>query len=96
MNSLRIIVSSLFLILGSYITIMNWGCLIVSMINKKKKIDKHHSMVPVISLVAIALAYFLFPSGKKIWFWIIPIIDIGNWVLIFGLPFVLVREVFKK
>ncbi len=85
------------MLLAAYIVVMNWGCVIASERNKRKGIDKHHSTVPFISLIlAGVLAYPLYPFTPKWWIGIIPAVDIGNWMLVIGLPWAIARGAFKK
>jgi hypothetical protein len=96
MNEIRIIGSVLLLLFASYIAVMNWGCVIFSLRNKWKGIDKHHSTVPLISFIPSAVAYALYPLSPKEWIFIIPVADIGNWMLIIGLPWAIVKCAISK
>ena len=97
MTTLRAIVAVIVLILAAYIAVMNWGCVIASEINRRKGIDKHHSVVPALSLIfAGVLAYPLYPFTPKWWIGLIPAFDIGTWVLIIGLPWAIATGMFKK
>ena len=95
MNEMRIIVASLIGLLGAYVALMNWGCVIVSMRNKRKGIDKHHSSIPLISLIAAGIAYFIYPIEPKSWIGLIPFFDLGNWILLVGLPIAIAKGEFK-
>ena len=95
MNELRIIAASLLMLFGAYCAVMNWGCVIASMRNKRKGIDKHHSTVPLISLIAAGLAYFIYPLQPKSWIGLIPALDLGNWMLVIGLPCAIAQGAFK-
>lgn len=94
--TLRVIGSILLMLLAAYIVIMNWGCVIVSKRNKSKGIDKYHSTVPFVSFILASFAFVLYPFTPKGWIGIIPLVDISNWMLLIGLPWVIVRGVFRK
>jgi hypothetical protein len=96
MNLIQIIIATLLLLFGAYVAIMNWGCVIVNMMNKRKGIDRHHSTVPLITLVSTGLAYMIYPLHPKEWIGLIPLVDIGNWTLVIGLPIAIARGAFKK
>jgi len=96
MNLIKIIIAVIILLFGAYIAVMNWGCVLVSMRNKRKGIDKHHSTVPFVSIVSAGLAYMIYPLQPKQWIGIIPLVDIGNWILIIGLPIALAKGAFRK
>ena len=87
MTILRASIAGIVMLLAAHIAVMNWRCVIASEINKRKGIDKHHSTVPLISLIlAGVVAYPLYPFTPKWWIGIIPAVDIGTWMLIIGLP----------
>lgn len=86
MHDLRIIVASVLILFGAYVAVMNWGCVIVSMRNKRKGIQTHHSTVPLVSLITAMLAWAVYPVHPKSWIGLIPTLDIGNWMLVIGLP----------
>jgi hypothetical protein len=86
MNILRIIATSLLVLIAAYVAVMNWGCAVASAWNRRKGIDRYHSTVPLISLAAAGLAYFTCPFGPKRWIMLIPALDLGNWILAVGLP----------
>ena len=96
MNELRTIASTLLLLFAGYIAVMNWGCVIVSMWNKWKGIDRHHSVVPLITIIVAAIAYEIYPFTPKSWIGIIAAADIGNWIMIIGLPWAIAKGAFKK
>ena len=91
MMTARTFLAIVVLLLAGYVVVMNWGCVFVSTRNKKLGIDRHHSMVPIISFVLTALAYLIFPRPDKIWMISVPLLDIANWSILL-LPFVLIRE----
>lgn len=84
------------MLLAAYVAAMNWACVIASEINRRKKIDKHHSTVPAVSLILAGLAYPLYPFSPRWWIGLIPILDVGTWMLIIGLPWAIAHGAFKK
>ena len=97
MTILRASIAGIVMLLAAHIAVMNWGCVIASEINKRRGIDKHHSTVPLISLIlAGVVAYPLYPFTPKWWIGIIPAVDIGTWMLIIGLPWAIAHGIFKK
>ena len=67
MTSIRFILAIAILLFAAYVVVMNWGCVIVSRRNKRRRIDQHHSTIPIVSLILAALAYLLYPRPDKIW-----------------------------
>ena len=96
MTILRVSGSAILMLLAACIVVMNWGCVIASEVNSRKGIDKHHSTVPLISLILAGVAYPLYPFAPKWWIGIIPAIDIANWAVIIGLPWAIAHGMFKK
>ncbi|NTV13348.1 MAG: hypothetical protein HGA96_05380 [Desulfobulbaceae bacterium] len=92
MTNARFILAFVLLLLAAYIVVMNWGCVLVSLRNKRRGIARHHSTVPLLSLVLAALAYLVYPRPDKMWLLFLPLCDIANWSLLL-LPMVLMREV---
>ncbi len=95
MTAARFILSIAILLFGAYIVVMNWGCVIAGMRNKRRGIVRHHSTVPVVSFVLAALAFLIYPRSDKLWMISVPLLDIANWSLLW-LPVVLIREAKTK
>jgi hypothetical protein len=93
MMTTRLIAAIILMLMALYISVMNWGCVIVSSLNKKRGISKHHSTVPLVSLILAGLAYPLYPYEPKGWVVILPLIDIGNWIFVIGLPWAVVKGI---
>lgn len=91
MRELRIVVSILFVLAAGYVLAMNWWCVIATKRNERRGIDKHHSTVPLVTLILAGIAYRAFPLTAKAWIGVVPALDIGNWMLL-CLPAVLLRE----
>ena len=92
---IRTIVSAVLILLGAYIALMNLGCIIFSLRNQKKGIDKHHSQVFIFHNILPVAAFFIYPHNPKWWIWLIPILDVSNWTLL-AWPFVIAIEKIKK
>src|ERR1051325_8461610 len=95
MTPIHFILALAILVFAAYIVVMNWGCVIVSMRNKRRGIDRHHSTVPIISIILAALAYFIYPRPDKMWLFSVPLLDIANWSLLW-LPAGLIPEARTK
>jgi hypothetical protein len=95
MVALCFAVSILFVLGATFVAVMNWACVIASERNKRKGIDQHHSMVPVVSLVLGLLGLFFFPFPKGFWILIIPLADLSLWNLLF-FPFFIIAYYWKK
>jgi hypothetical protein len=91
METTSLILTIIVLLFAVYIVAMNWGCVIVSLRNKRRGIDRHHSTVPVVSFILVAIAHLIYPKPNKNWMFIIPLVDIANWSLL-ALPIVLFRR----
>ena len=91
MDIVRTIIAVAILLLAAYIAVMNWGCVIVSLRNQKKGIDKHHSQVFIFHNILPVAAFFLYPHNPKWWIWIIPALDMSNPTLL-AWPFLLLKE----
>jgi hypothetical protein len=95
MTIVRFILAIAILLFAAYIVVMNWGCVIFSMRNKIRGIDRHHSTVPIVSFVLAALAYLIYPRPDKTWMIAVPMLDIANWSLLW-LPVALIRALRTK
>ncbi len=96
MTILRFIVSFAVLLLAAHIAVMNWGCVITSFRNKKRGIDQHHSTAPILSALLTLVAMMLCPRHDLVaWMLLVPLLDIGNWILLLSLP-LLIFELIKK
>jgi hypothetical protein len=87
---------------AAYVAVMNWRCVYLSRRNRKQGIDKYHSTIPLISffLVVFAGLFAANPSGALVQriirvAWLIPALDIANWVVITALP-LLALHYFKE
>ena len=95
MISTRSIIAIVLLLMAAYIVMMNWGCVLVSLRNKRRGIARHHSTVPLISLALTTLAYFLYPQPDKILLYSLPLLDIANLNLLW-LPVALLHKARKR
>jgi hypothetical protein len=95
MTELRVIAAILMLLLAAYIVVMNWGCVIVNTRNRRRGIDRHSSMIPLMSVAIAACAYYIYPSADPVWVFIVPLLDLSNWSILW-LPFFLILASMKK
>lgn len=89
MTLVRLIVSAIILLLAAYIAVMNWGCVVASLWNQKKGIDKHCSTVPVVTVLLAGIACPIYPYDSRLWAFAIPLADIANWFMLWLLVVVL-------
>jgi hypothetical protein len=95
---MRIVVTVLggfFLFAALYVAVMNWACAIISLRNQRKGIDKHHSMIPVVTLLLAFFAMVMFPYWPGKWTMLIPVLDIANLNLLFA-PVYLIIYLLRK
>jgi hypothetical protein len=92
MNEIRIITASALILFGAVAALVNLRSVAVSMRNRKQGMNRHQSVVPLLSLITAVAAYFLYPIEHRIWVFIVPALDPGNWVLAVGLPVAIVRR----
>src|SRR5690349_5392392 len=90
MHIVKTILGALFLLVALYLLVMNWGCVIVSLRNKRRGIDRHHSTVPIVSAFPAILAAALLGRPFRIWALLIPALDIANLNLLFAPVYLLI------
>lgn len=95
MTTARTIFSILLLALAAYVVVMNWFCLILNTRNRRRGIDQHSSMLPLISIIATVAAYHIFPHPNAEWMFLIPLLDLSIWLL-FLLPIFLLWDAIRK
>jgi hypothetical protein len=93
-NDGRLFISILLTAFGVFFAFCNWGCVVVSEINKRKGIDKHSSMIPLFSTVAFYLAFCVYPFHLAWWIVLVALVDPSLLSLIY-LPFFLIRRQFS-
>ena len=94
-NKIRFWAAIIFMCMAGYPAFMNgWG-VISNVRNRRRGIDKHYSPGPVISAVLAVIAYIVYPFTPKGWIFIIPAMDIGNWMVLIGLPVAIMGGAFK-
>jgi hypothetical protein len=84
-NTLRIVLASLLLLIAAFLLVMNWAAPIASWRNRRNGIDKHVSGVPFTSLVVSAVAYIVYPMQPKGWICLIPALDLPTWMTMVAL-----------
>lgn len=77
---------------GIYIVGLNYGCIIVSERNKRRGIDKHHSVSPFIGPISYLIGASLSPFKIGIHVLIVLVLDPGTWLIVLGLPYALLTE----
>ncbi|MBL9171734.1 MAG: hypothetical protein JNN07_28650 [Verrucomicrobiales bacterium] len=92
MNNIRLIVAVVILLFAAYIVVMNWSCVIISLRNKKRGINRYHSTVPLLSLMITYLAYIMYPWP---WMMVVPLLDIANWIMLWA-PLWWIREIRRR
>ena len=95
MTIARYIVGLALLLFATYVAVMNWACIIVSVRNSRRGIDRHHSTIPFVSFFVVILAMAVYPGRDQVWMLAVPLLDIGHWILIVSvllLPFWMIRE----
>ena len=77
------LLGALFLFATVYVVVMNWACAIASLRNQRKGVDRHHSMVPVVSVWLAVFAMLMWPYWPGTWVLLLPGLDIANLNLVF-------------
>jgi hypothetical protein len=95
MHVLKTALGILCLLAALYILVMNWACVILSLRNKRRGIDRHHSTIPIVSAFPAILAAALLGRPFGIWALLIPILDIANLNLLFS-PIYLILHLLRK
>ena len=80
------------MVFGIYIVGVNYWCIIVSERNKRKGIDKHHSVSPFIGPISYLVGTLLSPLKIGVHVLIVSALDPGTWLIVLGLPYALVTE----
>ena len=88
MTTARTILAIALLLLAAYIVVMNWACVISNTKNRRRGIDRHSSMVPLMSILLTLGAMMVFPHPKAEWMLIVPFLDLSTWSLLW-FPFAL-------
>lgn len=91
MDILRHAVAILLLLLAVHVVVVNWACVGLTVWNKARGVDRRHSLVPVVSLLLVAVAWLVSPwTARSRMFWV-PAVDIGTWLVVW-IPIVVFRE----
>lgn len=90
-----ITLGAVLLLFATYIVVMNWCCAIASLRNKRKGIDRHYSMVPIVSIPLAFCGMFMCPYFPGTWSMLIGAVDIANLNLLF-VPFYLIAYVWRR
>ncbi|MEZ5989389.1 MAG: hypothetical protein R3F30_09745 [Planctomycetota bacterium] len=95
MTLLRAALAIALVLLGLYFIAANWACVLVSLRNRRRGIPRHHPVMPLLSVFASIGALVLYPWSPATWILLIPAVDIGNWVLVIGLPWSIAAGSFR-
>lgn len=96
MEDFRFILALIVSAFAAYLAAMNAYAIYASSRDERKGTPQNRSTVPIVSILLAYLAYHLAPGPTKFWVWIAPALDIGNWTVIIGFPWVLIREFLLK
>jgi hypothetical protein len=96
MTTARFICALIVLLFSLLLLFLNWAAVFENQRNKRRGIDKRHSLIPLVSAVSTGIALLLYPYTPKMWMLLIPALDIGNWTLIVGLPWAIINGMFSK
>lgn len=91
MTTARLILAIVILVFALSIVALNWSAVIGNMRNKRKGVAYHHSTIPVVSFILVALSYIIYSRQDKGLTMIIPLLDIANWRLLW-LSVALIRQ----
>jgi len=80
------------MVFGIYIVGVNYCCIIVSERNKRKGIDKHHSVSPLFGPISYLIGTSLSPFKIGIHALIVWVLDPGTWLIVLGLPYAVLTE----
>jgi len=94
-NKIRLAAAVALLLMAGYPAVLNWWGVISNIRNRLSGIDKNYSTGPLVSVLLSACAYLVYPFAPKGWIWILPAMDVGNWVALIGLPVAVIRGKFK-
>ena len=93
MVMIRWVVGGIFLALGAYITILQLGYVVAVLL---KKTTKHSSLAPASIFVLVGLLLLPDPSTIQRWFWVPLVLDPFVYMLVFGLPIAILRNLNRK
>ncbi len=74
--------------LGVLFTLLNWGCIWARVRDRRRGIDKNHSLVPLVGPVFVMMGANVAPMEIPWWLWLSWAVDPGTYVLICVLPYV--------
>jgi len=89
MDNFRIIAAFVTIFSGAVIAIVNWASLLTGVRTKKRGTGRQPSTMSFATLICAAVGYMLYPGTPKWWIWMIPVADIGNWMMFLGLSAVI-------
>ena len=87
------VIGGIFLALFAYITILQLGYVVAVLL---KKTTKHSSLAPACIFGLIGLLFLPDPRTIQRWFWVPLILDPFVYMLVFGLPIAIMRNLTRK
>lgn len=95
MNTILISIGILLIILGSFVILCNYIYLFKNWINKKQKVDKFHSQIPLFGALLLFVGLTLLPTGFSKYYYFVFAIDPGTVMFVLSLP-VLIKEMYNR
>lgn len=83
----RTVLAAFLLAIAGLVAASDLWAVLVSSRNRAQGIDKHVSMVPGLSLLLCAGAYWAWPGQGAASVWLVTALDLGTWSLVVGLPY---------
>ncbi len=84
-EAFRAIASVVLAVSGACVVMLNIGCVVVSLLNKRHGIDRHHSMIPFFTQILLGAAGFISPFIPRWLLWSVALADISLWSLLYFL-----------
>ena len=84
------------MISGVLIIIANYVCIIKSHMNKRKGIDKHHSLSPVLGPLLFLMGLPFAKVNLGMFAIIVFAVDPGTWLILIGLPYAICKGSFSS
>ncbi len=95
MTTFRLYLSALLMLMAGYVVFMNWASIVATIRNRRRGIRRHHSTVPLVSLMLAGLAALAYPFTPRLWIGLIPLADVSNLMLLW-LPVFLIKQSRKR
>jgi hypothetical protein len=79
------VVAVLLAVVGVYVVALNARCVCVSLRNKRRGVDRHHSTVPLVAQIFLGFSWLLSPIVPQWALWTVALADVSLWTLPYGL-----------